>query len=769
MPAKRMHLARQCLARACLVIRRMGPSDGIFLFATIAVVVIMGLRVAGIVPIIEPVAFTIRTGYLALTLWYVFVGARRRRLLGYFREALEKTPASFAIYDERDRLIACNSAYKAAHASAFAMLRGPIVYDKLIRTSFSDRFSGEELETRVAERLGTHRNADGKAHDQLYPDGRWLRVTKSRTPSGANVGIGTDVTELYDAKAAVEREHARFRGLAETLPIGIWHFDADGRTIFVNRDLLALFGLKTQADVDGIAAPAFIAAHVEGFDPAQLNDDHNNLGNLTVHTRDGRTRNVIIRTSSLPAETPGHGETIMSFIDVTPLKEAERRIDYLAHRDMLTGARNRAAFINAIETAADISTVDNPCWLLAMDLDGFKPINDQYGHAAGDKLLREFANRIELVGRPDSFLYRLGGDEFCLLLMGTEREHVEAIAQAVLDATNHPFQLGHNQIGIAVSIGIAAIPLDTTDAEAAQRFADLALYSVKKRPGGGGGYAFFTREHAERDMQERVMTLDLSRAIANDDFEFAFQPIFRREDRTVAAIEALLRWTNRRTGERIPPNQFIAAAERSGIIGRIDQWVFANIAEHVSRLRARGIDPPLVMINMSPVTLEESRFLAWIDDVLRKFPNVGGCFCIEITEGVVVADRARLCETFRHLGERGIRTAIDDFGTGQTSVALLRDIPASFIKIDRSYVAGIEHDPQAMAIVSTIVRLSRELGVEVIGEGVETEQQLAALETAGCDLIQGYLWARPMAASEIEDLLLAERQPERAPILTRRV
>lgn len=753
MPAKKTEFIRGIAGRGYGIIRRMGPSDAIFLIVTVVGVALFTWRTIDGTPYNPVPVLALRGTFLAFTVWYVLIGVRRRQLLSYFSEAIEKTPTAFAIYDERDRLVARNRAYELAHGSAFDHLREPIYYKDVVEAACPPTLPPAVQRREKDLSLYHHRHATGKPFDRLYSDGRWLRVIKARTASGANVGVGIDVTELYEAKAAADREHSRFRGLAETLPIGIWHFDSEGRTIFVNRDLLDLFDLSGQTDIANVAAPYFIAAHVEGFDPAQLNDDNNKLGNLAIRTRDGRTRHVIIRTSALPAEAPGLGETIMSFIDVTPLKEAERRIDYLAHRDMLTGARNRAAFAQAIETAADISTDDDPCWILSMDLDDFKPINDQFGHAVGDTLLKEVVNRIETIGSPDSFLYRLGGDEFCIMLMGLSRPQVEDVAIAILEAIDRPFQLGHNRICVAASIGIAAIPLDATDADSAQRYADLALYSVKKRPGGGGGYAFFTKELAERDLQERIMTLDLSRALAGNDFEFAFQPIFRRADRAVVAIEALLRWTNRRTGEMVPPARFIAAAERSGIISRIDHWVFARVAAYVSGLVTRGIAPPLTMINMSPLTLEEAGFIAGIDQILRKFPDIGGHLCIEITEGVMVDDRVRLRETFRKLGDRGIRTAIDDFGTGQTSVALLRDIPVGFIKIDRSYVAGLETDPQAMAIVATIVRLSRDLGIRVIGEGVETQEQLSALETAGCDLIQGYLWSRPIPAADVEALL----------------
>jgi len=743
---------RRVLARDATLVRRMGTSDVAFLLITVAGLLLFGWLAVTETPFNGTATLGLVGGFLSCAAWYLLVGLRRKQLLSYFREAIEKTPTAFAVYDESDRLIACNRAYESAHQSAFGGAEGPITYEDVIRADFAGRPAGARDDAagdaELASILKNHQEASGLADDRASSDGRWFRVVEACTESGAYVSTAMDVTELHDAKAAADREHARFRGLAETLPVGIWQFDAEGRTIFVNRGLLDLFGIADRSELDRVPALQFLTAHVTGFDAARLNADHNELGNLAIRTGDGGVRHIILRTSDLPAEATSPGETIMSFIDVTPLKEAERRIDYLAHRDTLTGVRNRAAFTDAIERAAEIATNDSPNWMLAMDLDGFKPVNDQYGHAAGDQLMREFADRVQHVGRSTSFLYRLGGDEFGLIQMSSPREQVEDLAAEIVAAISEPFQIGHNRINVGVSIGIASMPGDARDAETAQRYADLALYSVKKR--GGRDFAFFTREHAERDIQERVITLDLSRALASDEFEFVFQPVFRRSDRAVVGAEALLRWTNDRTGKTVPPRDFIAAAERSGIICRMDHWVISRAARQISEWLDRGADPALVMINMSSLTLLDDRFIARIDEVLAKHPRAAGRICLEITENLVTDSRDALRDTFQALHERGIRTAIDNFGTGQTSVSLLRDFPLSFIKLDRSYTAVTQTDRQAMAIVRTIVQLSRELGVRTIGEGVETQEHLEVLSRMGCEMFQGHLGGRPVTAREIE-------------------
>jgi len=736
---------------ALMLARQMGWSDTAFLLAVVSLLAIGFTRELLGLPMNRQFALACLSALAVFAVWYVATAVRRRRLLAFFREAIEKTPSAFALYDDKDRLIAWNAAYEAVHKIDFKTISSPITYKKVVRATLPLAVPESERQAEYELRVKKHREATGVAYDRQYPNGRWLRVLKARTRSGANVGVGIDVTELYNAKALADREHARFRGVAETLPVGIWHYDAAGRTIFVNNQLLSFFGLSSERDLDGIVVQDFLAAYIEGFDLTGGGVNRNDLGNLTIRGTDGETRHVIVRTSELPADATGKGETIISFVDVTALKDAERRIEYLAHRDTLTGTHNRAAFLDAIEAAAAAATPANPCWLMIMDLDGFKPVNDRYGHAAGDMLLRVFANRVQKVQPAESQLYRLGGDEFCMIVHGASREFMDGLAKAMLAAVARPFRLDNAQVAVTMSIGIAAMPTDADAPETAQRYADLALYSGKKT--GGGTYVFFTRAHAERELEERIMTLDLGRAVADDEFSLVFQPVFARTADRVVGTEALLRWTNTRTGKAVPPGDFIPTAERVGMISSIDMWVLREVARHLSDWLSRGIEMPLVMVNMSPPTLEDADFLLRLDRIIAQYPLIRDHICVEITEGVVIQDRDRLGVTFEDLKARGIRTAIDDFGTGQTSVALLRDLPVSFIKIDRSYIEGIETDDQAMAIVATVIRLGCELGVEVIGEGVETEAQLAALDRAGCELIQGYLLGRPGPAAEIEALV----------------
>lgn len=732
-------------------VRQLAAAD--FLFIGVALSVCCLLIYIALGNTVSPrVVLVVATLTLAGMLVYLQVNLHREKLVCFFREAIEKTPSAFALYDEKDRLIARNEAYEAVHADSFEKLREPIYYVDLVRTTLAGTMPEPEMRAELAIRLRNHREATGKPTDRLYPNGRWLRVQKARTASGANVGVAIDVTELHEATAAAERERARFRGLAETLPIGLWHFDAEGRTIFVNRRLLELFGLADERSLAGLDARDFISAHVAGYDRSAIASADDDLGNLTIAGEDGSLRHVIIRTSELQA---GVGETIMSFIDVTPLKEAERRIDYLAHRDTLTGARNRAAFGDAVETAARLATPANPCWVMAMDLDGFKPVNDQYGHAAGDLLLKQLVQRIDAVRPENSFLFRLGGDEFCLLIMGLPYAGARRAADAILSEAAEPFDVQSTHVRVCISIGVAEMPRDAVDAETAQRYADLALYAVKER--GGGHCAFFTRELAERDLDERIMTLDIGRALADQEFELALQPMFSSRDRSILGAEALLRWHNRRTTSDVAPSDFIQVAERRGLIARIDLWVIATVGARLVEWAAAGLDVPPIMVNTSPITLDDPEFVHAIDALVARYPALRHNLVIEVTEGVAIRNEQRLRATFAALRARGIGTAVDDFGVGQTSVALLRDLPVDFIKIDRSYVATIDSDPQTLAIFRTFIRLGEELGVRVVAEGVETEAQLDALREAGCDIVQGYLWAMPGSVDAFATLLAGAR------------
>lgn len=720
--------------------RQLSIADALFM--TVALAVACLLLVIALGHAIPPrAALVLATLVLVGVIVYLPVNLYRTRLVRFFREAIESTPSAFALYDEKDRLIACNRSYQDAHAGAFAKLRDPIRYADLVRATLESTMSGAELERELQQRLRRHSEATGEASDRLYPDGRWLRVQKIRTASGANVGVAIDVTALHEANAAAERERARFRSVAETLPVGIWHFDGDGRTLFVNGKLLQLFGLDEATALDGVDARSFISERVQGFgafDRQRLDDG---LGNLTITGADGRACHVLVRASETSGPLAAAGETILTFIDVTQLKEAERRIDFLARRDLLTGARNRAAFVDAMETAERTASADSPCWLIAMDLDGFKPVNDQYGHAAGDMVLKQLVQRIDAL-RPDGCqLYRLGGDEFAILASGLSFLEVKSLVAAILAATDQPFDIGTTQVHVRISIGIAEMPRDAREAETAQRYADLALYSVKNA--GGHGCAFFTRALAERDLDERVLALDISRAIAGNEFELALQPLFETARLGVVAGEALLRWRNLRTGRDIPPSEFIPVAERRGLIPRIDTWVIARVGEILAGWTGADLAVPRVMVNTSPITIESREYLESMDLLLARYPILRNHLVIEVTEGVAVRDPQRLRSIFTELRARDIGTAIDDFGVGQTSVALLRDLPVDFIKIDRSFIDGIDTDPHTLAIIRTIIRLGDELGVQVVAEGVEKPAQLEALVASGCAIVQGFLLARP--------------------------
>lgn len=730
--------------------RQLSVADALFMAVALAVCcLLLFIALGHTVP--PRTALVLAMLVLAGGLVYLPANLHRKRHVQFFKEAIESTPSAFALYDEKDRLIACNKSYEEAHAGAFAKLKSPIRYADLVRATLEATMSGPELEQELRQRLRRHREATGEPSDRLYPDGRWLRVQKIRTESGANVGIAIDVTALHEANAAADRERARFRSVAETLPVGIWHFDGDGRTLFVNGKLLHLFGLTDEAAIRNADARDFISEHVQGFGPFDRRRLDDGLGNLTIRHSEGQVCHVLVRASEISGPLAAAGETILAFIDVTRLKEAERRIDFLAHRDLLTGARNRAAFVEAIESAARDASGGNPCWLIAMDLDGFKPVNDQHGHAAGDTVLKQLVQRIDAVRPEASLLYRLGGDEFAILAKGLSYGDVRRLADAILTTTDEPFDVGTTQAHVRISIGIAEMPRDAAEAETAQRYADLALYSVKSA--GGHGFAFFTRALAERDLDERVLSLDIGRAIASDEFELALQPLFSSDDGRIVAGEALLRWHNRRTGCDVAPAEFIPVAERRGLISRIDMWVIGKVGEIVAGWASAGLALPRIMVNTSPITIESRDFLQGLDSLLARYPCLRHRLVIEVTEGVAVRDPQRLRSIFAELRARDIGTAIDDFGVGQTSVALLRDLPVDCIKIDRSYIDGIDRDPQTLAIIRTFIRLGEELGVQVVAEGVETRSQLEALRASGCEIIQGYLLARPDTVEAFADRL----------------
>lgn len=449
--------------------------------------------------------------------------------------------------------------------------------------------------------------------------------------------------------------------------------------------------------------------------------------------------------------------------DITDHKETEAALWRLAHVDGLTGLSNRSSLskqLNRLLQRADRAR--SRVAVLFVDLDHFKRVNDSFGHPVGDKLLKAVASRITDQVRPtdsvgpsakiptDGALARLGGDEFTVLLPDIESaEHAGGVARRILRSLETPFEIDGRPLVVSASIGIALYPEDGLDSDKLLRNADTAMYHAKER--GRNSFQFYADSMNQTVARRLEMDQRLRRAVAEGSLHLDYQPKLDVASGRLAGFEALLRWTDPEEGP-ISPAEFIPVAEDSGQIVQIGEWVLRTACEQMRAWQDAGYEPVPIAVNVSPRQLNRE-LPELVEQVLRETRLDPAHLVLEITESAIMRDEAMAAEVLSALRRRGTSIALDDFGTGYSSLAYLRNFELDEIKVDRSFVAGIEDDAEATAIVSSIIGLGRGLSLRVVAEGVELPVQTRFLEQEGCDLMQGFLLGRPAPAGACEALL----------------
>ncbi|HMH17716.1 MAG TPA: EAL domain-containing protein [Burkholderiales bacterium] len=438
--------------------------------------------------------------------------------------------------------------------------------------------------------------------------------------------------------------------------------------------------------------------------------------------------------------------------DITERKVHEAELTRLATHDVLTGLPNRTLLHDRIDHAI-LHAKRNKEYsgVMLVDLDKFKFVNDNLGHDAGDELLKELASRMKSILRATDTVARLGGDEFMIVLEGVAHpEDCALVGQKLMQVITKPMVLGGATMEIGASVGIAVYPLDGEDATALMKNADIAMYQVKS--GGRGNYQFYEREMGERASRHLSIITGLQEALKNDRFILHYQPIFDLKSRQLVAAEALLRWQDPERG-LIPPNEFIPVAEESGLIGAMGAWVIGETCRQNSRWRKDGMKVVPVSVNLSAYQLRGTEIVGVVRKALADHALPSRLISLELTESMVMEDPERVIGLLKEIQGLGVMIAIDDFGTGYSSLSYLQQFPIDVIKIDRSFVKGISGDAKDAVIANAIIKLAHGLGYKVLAEGVETELQSDYLRGQGCDLVQGFLYGRPVPAKEFEQVL----------------
>jgi diguanylate cyclase (GGDEF)-like protein/PAS domain S-box-containing protein len=446
------------------------------------------------------------------------------------------------------------------------------------------------------------------------------------------------------------------------------------------------------------------------------------------------------------------------------LAQAERQLRHIAYHDALTDLPNRIAFEAHLEQTLAATEGRAAHAVLFVDLDDFKLVNDSFGHAAGDELLRAVADRLREATRANEVVARHGGDEFLLLIGGTQgadgepdvpavRDTAEAGARRIRRALREPFVVAGVEIVVSASIGISLFPLDAPDTQTLLKHADAAMYKAKDD--GRDRYEVYALE-SDDAFAQLSMAGRLRGALEREEgLVLHYQPLVRLGSREMVGVEALIRWQD---GDRlVPPLDFLPLAERMGLMGRLSDWVVAEACRQATDWRDRGLDL-YVSVNLPP-SFWQPTAMRHVLATIETFGLNPDRLMIEITESAFAGDPRRNMEfVLAELHERGLRLAIDDFGAGHSSLSRLNQMRVSMLKIDRSFVGGLEDDSGTAVLTASIVQLARNLGLEPLAEGIETEEQRRFLLAHGCDLGQGFHFSRPVPAGEIEALYRASRE-----------
>ena len=469
-------------------------------------------------------------------------------------------------------------------------------------------------------------------------------------------------------------------------------------------------------------------------------------------------------TTFLPTAGILEAALILLFITLLPILRRvtvriRRQMEEIEHRalyDQLTGLPNRHLFRDRVDQSILRSRREQTsATVMFLDVDHFKEINDTLGHEAGDTLLQVLAERLRAEMRASETLARLGGDEFAVLCDGSATD-ASLLAERLHSALHGAVTVRDFPLEITMSIGVATFPEHGKDADNVLRHADVAMYQAKETR---AGTAVYDSEQDLNDEARLVLAGELRRAIENEELVLHFQPKAELESGRIVGVEALVRWQHPERGF-IPPNEFVPIAERTGLIKQLSRYVIAAALRQCSEWRASGLDLH-VAVNLTIPDLLDLELPDLIEALLEETGVRPDQLELEITETTILADPFRVRQVLARLNEMGLRLAIDDFGTGYSSLAYLRRLPVHTIKVDRSFVMDMCENASDATIVRSTIDLGRNLGLEVVAEGVETQEAWEALRALGCTLAQGYLISRPLPAGELTELLTDRRANER--------
>lgn len=602
---------------------------------------------------------------------------------------------------------------------------------------------------------------DGKSygfdHRIILPNGKdrvvHERAEVLRDAEGKATSIISTVQDVTKRKRS-EESLLKLTRAVEQSPASVMIIDRNGRLEYVNPKFVEVTGYESEEVVG--KNPLFIESGYptgDHYDDLWMTITSGKEWHGELHNKKKNGEMFWEYASFSPIKSSDG--TITHFLvtkeDITVRKEYEDRLLRQANFDHVTGLPNRVLAMDRLSQAL-VSAQEHGRMVAIMyiDLDRFKKVNDTLGHAAGDQLLREMAQRFSACVHESDTVARLGGDEFLIILTLDNTTHVEIQAQEILDACTSAFMLDGHEVFVSATIGMTVYPDDGANPHVLLRNADAAMYQAKEK--GRNTFMFFTPEMNQEAIQRLELEAQLRHAMEREEMDLHFQPLVKADTGELLGAEALLRWKGKELSQ-MWPQQSIMIAEETGLIVPLGEWVLRNACQTAKSWQDEYSKPLRIAVNVSSRQFTEGNLVELTKSILDEVGLQPELLELEITEGLLLSDDPETDIIMNELSEMGVRLSIDDFGTGYSSLSYLKRFPFDVLKIDRAFIQDVTTEPEDAALTRAIIAMAQGLGLKVIGEGVETEEQLAFLCAEGCNMVQGYFIARPMDAKSFRQRL----------------
>jgi diguanylate cyclase (GGDEF)-like protein/PAS domain S-box-containing protein len=634
---------------------------------------------------------------------------------------------------------------------------------RLIGTSAEAFFRGPQGEPILQRARAALGGVSESFEMQWYDRWYYAHIAPLRSDAGAVIGVvavGMDITPRERLRAQLEQERKLLEDAQELAEVGSWVLDIRSGEVHISRQMARLLGINAGARAlhwsDLVnALPPNEMRIIEGERDRALRTcgaydfDHD------IVRPDGTIRHVRSRGHVECDESGRPIRFVGTMHDVTERVQAQRAAELLAYHDALTGLPNRWLLRDRLETAiASARRETQNVFVLFIDLDDFKRINDTLGHAMGDVLLAEVGQRLHGIARSSDTVARMGGDEFVIVLTHVDtEEQLQAAVNKLRNAFRAPFRLAGTDYPITASVGIAGFPDDGLTEDELLKHADAAMYDAKQH--GRNAVRRFSTVSMASSMRRVQLELDLRRALREHEFRVYYQPIVNARTLRTVGVEALLRWQHPSRGLLLPV-AFVDVIEHTSYANAVGEWVLREACAQVAQWRRRLGLPLRLSVNVSARQLQRDHFAVVLKETLQNSGLQPDAVDIELTENTVVRDLESAATVLARLRDIGVGVAIDDFGTGYNSLSYLKYFPITALKIDRSFVGEIGVDAFDEAISSAVAALGRALRIRVVAEGVEQRSQLESLLALGCDEVQGYYFAPPMEAQQLDSRLAQE-------------